>query len=95
MRLAERLRAPHHQPEWRFQTTPNARDAFNGAVAVPGGTVLLPGLVSARLSSSPLPPSLPALLAGVGIGPPALHLFDLHSLGGKWTLLGKRSVPEG
>ena len=62
---------------------------FNVIVTLLGGTILLLGLCSQWLSKSPFPPTLIALLIGVGIGPEALNLIDLEALGDKETLLEK------
>lgn len=62
---------------------------FNGIIAVLGGIILMLGLASKRLAASPLPPSLIALLIGIGIGPAALNLIDLKLLGDQADILEK------
>lgn len=62
---------------------------FNVLIALLGGTILVLGLGSAWLSASPFPPTLVALLIGVGIGPEALDLLDLDAAAQREQLLEK------
>jgi NhaP-type Na+/H+ or K+/H+ antiporter len=60
---------------------------FNAIVALLGGIVVLLGLGSARLATSPFPPALLALVVGIAVGPEAFGLIDLEALGDRATLL--------
>lgn len=62
---------------------------FNVLVALLGGLIVLLALISSWLSRSPLPPSLIALVVGIGIGPHALGLLDLEAMGDRAGLLEK------
>lgn len=62
-------------------------DNFNVTVALLSGTTMCLGLISKWLSSSPLPPTLIALVIGVAGGPAALSLIDLEALGDKPVLM--------
>lgn len=64
---------------------------FNTLLALLGGLTLVLGLGSRKLAASPLPPSLLALIAGVALGPAALHLIDLEALGERSSLLERLS----
>lgn len=62
---------------------------FNVLLALLGGAVLILGLGSAWLTASPFPPTLIALLIGIGIGPGALDLIDLDVAAQREQLMEK------
>lgn len=62
---------------------------FNVITALLGGTIFLLGLGSNRLAASPFPPTLVALLIGIGVGPAGFDLINLAALGDKPVLLEK------
>ena len=60
---------------------------FNTIVTLLGGTTLALGLGSKRLSRSPLPPTLLALVVGVLVGPEVFNLVNLDEMGERATLM--------
>ncbi|AZQ66703.1 sodium:proton antiporter [Silicimonas algicola] len=64
-------------------------NTFNIVVTLLGGVTLLLALVSDWLSRSPFPPTLLALLIGVLLGPEALGLIDLETMGDRGAIMEK------
>jgi sodium/hydrogen antiporter len=62
---------------------------FNTIVALLGGITLALGLDSKRLSRSPLPPTLLALVIGVLVGPEVFNLINLEEMGDRASLMEK------